>query len=78
MVKKHNISQIIIKLLLSASIIQLMLICFVLVPPTDASEAFPPELKAYIPEMTEYAAITAALSLPIGIMIEKFIDKTKK
>ena len=78
MAKKHTISQIIIKLLLSASILQLMLICFIAVPPTDALSAFPPELKAYIPEMTQYAALTASLSLPIGIMAEKFMDKIKK
>ena len=77
MAKKHNISQIVTKLLFSAAIIQLMLICFVLIPPTDAKALFTPEMKAYIPEMTQYAALTAALSLPAGIIVDKIVNKTK-
>lgn len=75
MAKKHNISQIVTKMLLSASIVQLMLISFVVMPPTNTTHLFPPELKAYIPEMTQYAVLTAILSLPVGIITERFIKK---
>ncbi len=78
MAKKYNISQITMKMLLSASIFQLMLICFVMIPPDNTFVIFPPELRAYIPEMTQYAALTAALSLPAGIAAEKLINKLKK
>lgn len=78
MAKKHNISQIVTKMLLSISILQLMLICFVIIPPTDINSAFGAEMKAYIPEMTQYAALTAILSLPAGLMAEKISEKIKK
>jgi len=78
MAKKHNISQTITKILLSVSILQLMYVCFVMIPPSDAYSAFEAEMKAYIPEMTQYAALTATLSLPTGILAEKFLSEIKK
>ena len=78
MAKKHKIPYYITKLLLSAAILQLMLICFVMIPPNDTYSVFSAELRAYIPEMTQYAALTAALSLPVGIMTENIYKIIKK
>lgn len=75
MAKNINISQTITKILLSASIFQLMLICFVLMPPTDCFSLQTVSLRSYIPEMIEYAVLTLTLSIPIGVIAEKILKK---
>lgn len=76
MAKKLNISLTITKLLLSIALLQFLVICFHLIPPTDTNVSFfDASLRPYIPEMTEYAALTAAMSYPIGLICEKILKK---
>ncbi len=75
MLKNQKNTPIITKLLLSASIFQLMLICMIFIPPADCFSMQFATLRAYIPEMTEYAVLTAVLSVPIGVMIEQIVKK---
>lgn len=76
MAKKSNISIIITKVLLSIAILQLMVICFHIIPPSDIEiHIISAALRSYIPEMTEYAVLTAVLSYPIGFIAERIIKK---
>ena len=75
MAKIQKNAQNVTKILLSASIFQLMLISLILVPATDCFSMEAAILRAYIPEMTEYAILTASLSIPIGAMSEKLFKK---
>ena len=65
MAKNLNVSQFVAKILFSGAILQLMLICFVLTPPSGTISVETVSLRAYLPEMTEYAALTAVLSRPL-------------
>ena len=76
MVKNTTISIAITKSLLSLAFIQILFISFQIIPPNDNNYTFiDAALRPYIPEMIEYAVLTAVLSYPIGLVCEKILKK---
>ena len=76
MAKNTRFSVVITKALMSLAFIQILLICFHFIPPTDNGYTFiDATLRPYIPEMIEYAVLTAVLSFPIGLICEKILKK---
>ncbi len=74
MIKKEFIAAIVMKCIFSASIIQLMFVCLLLIPPEGGiPNQHSLALIPYIPEMTAYAALTAILAPMTYTVVKKML-----
>ena len=79
MVKIEKIPLTIMKIVFTLSLIQLFYICMLIIPSKESFDTFYHlTLRSVVPEMTTYAALTAALA-PISYFVaDNYIKKLKK